>query len=298
MKRAVRWVGIGLGGIVVALALVVGVLLLVGNARLNKVYTIQVEQLVIPADAASIDNGRHIVSTVCEGCHADNMAGAPVLNAPGFAVINATNLTTGQGGVGNQYADDGWARAIRNGVDHDGKSLLLMPSPELYYLSDMDLRAAIAYLKSLPPVDHEVADPNLSIIVRILVATGAWHLDVASVINQSGPRPVAPPPGITPAYGEYLVHTRICRNCHGQNLAGGSNPDPTGPPVANITPGGDLGQWTEADFIKALRTGVTPQGKTLKPGMPWRIYGRLSDDELKAIWAYLQTVPAVTRPAP
>ena len=62
----------------------------------------------------------------------------------------------------------------------------------------------------------------------------------------------------------------------------------------NLTPAGDLGHWTEADFLKAIRTGTTIDGKALNPDlMPWRMIGKMTDDELKAIWLYLQTVPPV-----
>ena len=61
----------------------------------------------------------------------------------------------------------------------------------------------------------------------------------------------------------------------------------------NLTPGGDLGKWTEADFIQALRTGETPEGRRLdNEKMPWRSIGQLTDDELGALWLYLQSLPS------
>ncbi len=295
MKKVIKWIGIGLAALLIIIAIAVGSLLVVANARINKTYSVQVESLTIPTDAAAIDHGKHIVTTVCTGCHGANLSGQPVMNAPGFAVIYATNLTSGDGGVGKDYKDEDWVRAIRHGVDPDGKSLFLMPSPELYYLSDADLAAVIAYIKFVPPVDHQVPDVNFSVIAKILLATGSLNsLEVASAIDQNAPRPTAPQPGVNAAYGHYLEETHICQNCHGPNLAGGKNPDPNGPPVKNITPGGDLGHWSEADFVNAIRTGALPDGKTLNTAMPWKIYGGLTDDELKAIWLYLQSIPAVT----
>ena len=85
-----------------------------------------------------------------------------------------------------------------------------------------------------------------------------------------------------------------CVDCHGANLSGGpiTGAPPSSPPAANITPGGEISAWSEADFIKAMRTGVNPAGKQLDPFMPYRYVGKLSDDELKAIYLYQQTVPA------
>ena len=99
---------------------------------------------------------------------------------------------------------------------------------------------------------------------------------------------------MTVAYGEYLVNTAGCRTCHGVELSGGDPSDPESPPGPNLTPGGELGLWAEADFINTLRTGVTPAGRQLNPEfMPWESTAKLTDDELKAIWLYLKSVPAV-----
>ena len=69
---------------------------------------------------------------------------------------------------------------------------------------------------------------------------------------------------------------------------------PNAPPAANITPGGAISAWSEADFIKTIRNGVNPAGKQLDPFMPYKYIGKLNDDELRAIYLYLKTVPAAT----
>ena len=71
-----------------------------------------------------------------------------------------------------------------------------------------------------------------------------------------------------------------------------SGAPPTAPLAANITPGGAISAWSEADFIKTMRMGINPAGKQLDSFMPYKYIGRLSDDELKAIYVYLKTVPA------
>ena len=90
--------------------------------------------------------------------------------------------------------------------------------------------------------------------------------------------------GVTVAYGKYLALS--CAACHGDDLAGDFGP--------NITPGGTSGKWSEADFIRTLRLGTTPDARKLdSEDMPWKSFARLTDDELKAIWLYLKSVPAV-----
>jgi len=103
----------------------------------------------------------------------------------------------------------------------------------------------------------------------------------------------APVAGVTTEYGGYLVTLVECRFCHGQELAGGVYPDPSVTLITpNLTPGGELGFWTEEQFLATIQTGVTPSGHELNPElMPIKEVGNLTDDELKAIWLYLQSLP-------
>jgi mono/diheme cytochrome c family protein len=115
---------------------------------------------------------------------------------------------------------------------------------------------------------------------------------MADLIDHTGPRPTVPTVAVTKEYGDYLVRLAGCRQCHGQQLSGGKVDDPTsnllGP---NLTPGGELAAWSAADFITTIRTGVTPAQHTLNDMMPWKTYGKMSDDELKAVFLYLQSLP-------
>jgi hypothetical protein len=93
-------------------------------------------------------------------------------------------------------------------------------------------------------------------------------------------------------YGRYCL---ILPGLPWRDLAGSQEPGAG----LNLTPAGDLKNWTESDFIRALRTGVTPEGKNLNPElMPWKRIGELTDEELRAIWLYLQTLPPVENPVP
>ena len=158
-----------------------------------------------------------------------------------------------------------------------------MPSAVFYYLSDEDLGAVIAYLKSLPPVDNELPETDLGPIGRVMLALGQLPPEIipnVTVIDHNAPRPVAPAPGLSVEYGEYLAHG--CTTCHtanfnGQTIRGGGNVFV----ALNLTPGGELVGWSEEQFITTMRTGVTPGGKQLKDFMPWKFFGQMTDDELK-----------------
>ena len=301
MKRILKWTGIVLGGLIGLLLILVVALYLIGGSKQHKRWNIEPEALTIPSDAASVARGEHLVRSVaiCVGCHGDNLAGKVLINQPGFAVIYALNLTPGEGGAGAEFKDPDFVRAIRHGIDPDGRALLVMPAENFYYMSDSDLGAVIAYLRTLPPVNNQLPDPRLDFLARMLLATGViktGDIIPAEQIDHAT-RPAIPEAGVTREYGDYLVHIGGCHDCHGANLAGGA--DPNVPLGANITPGGDLGKWDEATYMGVIRTGSTPAGRKLSMEMPWARYSGMTDEELKSVWLSLAALPALpNNPAP
>jgi mono/diheme cytochrome c family protein len=285
MKKVFKWIGIVLGGLIGVIILAVLGLSFRANARLNKTYQIQPETVSIPADSYAIAEGERLASFYCTGCHGENLGGTDFFSEPALAVIDTPNLTSGNGGIGNQYSDADWVRAIRHGVDPQGESLFIMPAKDFYYLNDEDLGQIIAYLKTLPPVDNTSNDFSFTIMGRVLLGAGVFG-DVlnAETIDHAGPRPESPVVGVTEEYGEYLVNTIGCRTCHGQELSGGQDPAPGAPPGPNLTPGGHLSSWTDSTFITTVRTRQSEW-------MPFESLAKMNDDELRAIWTYLQALP-------
>jgi cytochrome c553 len=286
MKKALKWTGIGLGAILTLIVLVVAGLYLNAELRLNKTYNVSVEAVSIPADPAAIERGRHWAAVYCADCHGDNMAGTVKFDDPAIGHIEALNLTTGSGGAGAEYTDTDWVRALRHGLNPEAKPMLGMPSGDYYNLSDTDLGDIIAYIKSVPAVDAEMQDPELTPMGRVLLAAGAFgDIIEAEKINHSAVRPTPVSPAVSEAYGEYLSKTSGCKTCHGADLSGGKDPDPSAPPAPNLTPGGEFKGWAEAEFMLAARTRTSKF-------MPWKSLGQMTDDELKALWLYLKSMPA------
>ena len=115
----------------------------------------------------------------------------------------------------------------------------------------------------------------------------------AELIPHDAPRPVAPEPGITPEYGEYLSYS--CQVCHGPTLSGGEIPGfpPEWPSAPNLTAGkgSRLPSWGEEGFIEIIRTGEK-HGRSINPDyMPWESYRHMTDNELRAVYTYLQSLP-------
>jgi len=299
MKRILKLIGKIVGGLVGLLLLAFAVLYIIGSVKWNgireKDYEISVEKLSIPTDQASITRGEHIATIrMCKDCHTETWSGQSD-SVPGLITLSIPNLTSGLGGVGATNTDEDWVRAIRHGVGHDGRGLALMPSRIWYYLSDEDLADLIAYLKNLPPVDNELPKADLGPLGRVMMTLGQLPPEITApdvlVIDHDGPRPIAPEPGVTVEYGEYLAVS--CTLCHKADFNGGMITIDAEYLAPNLTPGGELHAWSEEDFITTMRTGVTPSGHQLKSVMPWKYFGQMTDDELKAVWMYLQSLPAL-----
>lgn len=299
MKRALKWIGIVLGGIV-GIVLIAGVVLhFVGKSRLNNAPEVATKPVTAATGETAVARGEYLVNVVseCRECHGDQLEGSVFFDGDIGIYLAAPNLTSGKGGIGTTYTDADWERAIRHGIGGDNRVLAIMPSNFLSHYSDADLAALIAYLKTVPPVDSEFGPRRIGFPGSILGGImGFDDLTRINGIDHDSVGSSAPEEGATAEYGEYMVNIALCSECHGANLAGitlaeGEDGPPEGP---NLTPGGELGSWTEADFINTIRTGQTPSGRQLDAEqMPWANFSQMSDIELQAIWAYLHSLPAL-----
>jgi mono/diheme cytochrome c family protein len=244
-----------------------------------------VQQMTIAAAPERIARGQHIANALCSGCHSLNeslpLSGGKNLGEEiPFPVGDITPVNLTPAGPIKDWSDGQLYRAIREGVDPDGRRLVVMSTLGVRNLSDDDIQSVIAYLRSQPAVAHETPRERLTYLAMIMAGAGLLP-------RAQGEAPVtvaAPPRGPTAEYGEYIVKWVGCAECHGPNLTGGKMGfgPPPGPNI-HVVKG-----WTEAQFIQTFRSGVNPFGKKLDPNMmPWRTVGRLDDDELAAVHAYI-----------
>jgi cytochrome c553 len=292
--KILKWAGIALGAFVALVVVALGAVYFGSQSKIQKEYAVAAEAITAGSDSALIQRGQHLVTSVnaCIGCHGEDLGGKQMIDAPVFATVAASNLTTGRGGVGAKYTDVLFERAIRHGINADGRSIAIMPASHYNRLSDDDLRSVIAYVKSVPPVDNELKPFSAGPISRAITLAGAPFFSAAVIAHDAPHRP-APVAGETVEYGEYLVSVGACRECHGPNLSGGLMPGESegGRMAPNLTPAG-LKAYTEADFMTALREGKRPGGAPIDTMMPWKEYRGMTDGEIKAVWSYLRTVPA------
>ena len=218
---------------------------------------------------------------------------------PPMGTLYAPNLTPG--GDIDDWTDGEVIRAIREGVHRDGRSLLIMPSNVGRNFSDEDVQALVAYLRSQPATGGPTPRNQLNLL-------GALFLNLADLRTVQAPvgQVTAPPVEDALAYGRYMVDIIGCRDCHGEQLQGkadnGQPGPPPGPNLTRIVPG-----WTEAEFMTFFNTGRMPNGAMVPmeelssgyatPRMPWNeVRASTTDDELKAMYAYLSSLPAVEGP--
>lgn len=291
--KIIKWIGISLGSIAALILIFIAVTYFITEQHRNQIYQIEGETVEVSADSAAIAHGKHVATIRgCVECHGDNLGGKVFIDDPAMGLLIATNLTDGEGGIGSEYTNEDLVKAIRNGVNKEGKPAIFMPSHEYNSIDSRDLSALISYIRSVEPVDNVQPESSIAILARLIYLFGDLHLFPARMIDHEKPIP-EPVESRTPLeMGEYLAAT--CTGCHGAGFAGGKIPGvpPDWPEASNITPSGNLGNWTADDFKAAMKTGVTPEGKELvMEYMPWQVLGEMNDEELEGLFTYLQSLP-------
>lgn len=285
LKKLLKWVGIALGSVAILLAIFYAVVYFQTESRINNVYNVSLQTLTIPTDSASYILGKHVAEIRgCLGCHGADLAHGETFfdEKTPIGVLVAANITAGKGGIA--YTDQDWIRALRHGLGKDNKSLWFMPSHEIFHISNQEMAALIGYLKKQPPVDYLVPTKSIKPLGRILTFMDELPLLPAEKIDHNATYPEEVKLAVNAQYGKYLGIA--CTGCHSANLKGAPAHSPEQPPIPDISSTGNLGKWTEEGFVQLFHTGKTPEGRVLSKYMPVKDF-TYSDDELKAIYAYL-----------
>jgi mono/diheme cytochrome c family protein len=308
--KILMWLGL-------AIVLIIGIVLIYVQLNGNKKFEAPFPDIKASADPVIIERGSYLAygPSHCAVCHmpmdkikeVDNGLRLPLSGGweepiPGIGTFRAPNLTPDpETGIG-KLSDAMIARAIRYDVKHDGS--LLFPFMEFQGMSDADLTAVISFLRSQDPVNHHVKPTELGFVGKALVAFG--------LLKPEGPKST-PPKSVereaTAAYGKYLANNvGNCRGCHiamdsqgkqtGADFAGGGifPPNPFSDGYAFISPNltpdlatGVIAEWDEEFFVDRFRGGRLHQGSP----MPWGLYSRMDETDLKALYQYLHSLDPV-----
>ena len=299
-----KWGGVVLTGLLTLLPTLLLVLALVGFAKLNQHHNNAAADIKVAGTPAQVARGQQLAN-ICASCHSPDgqpvLSGANFITTFGFLPVGtfyAPNLTP-SGNI-KDWTDGEVIRAIREGVHQNGRSLLIMPSETFRHMSDDDVQALVAYLRSQPATGGPSPDNQWNVL-------GAIFINLSDFRTAQAPAgPVAAPQPGTPEYGHYLVSIIGCANCHGDQLQGrldtGQPGPPAGPNLTQIVP-----TWTEAQFMTFFNTGRRPDGSpvpnetlangTQRPRMPWdEVRAATTDADLHDLYTYLHSLPPVDSP--
>lgn len=239
-------------------------------------------------------------AALCADCHSSQGGGSSVLDggenfmagpgAPPIGAVHPTNLTPA--GELKDWSDGDIIRAIREGVHKSGRPLIIMPAMAFHAMSDEDVQAVVAYLRSQDPVENSLPPTKINVLGAIMLGAGLFPPEIIAA-QEPITGAVSTPQTGTAERGEYLTTIMGCRDCHGVDLSG-NGPNGAGPNLTALLP-----QWSEEQFVSTIRTGVDPSGHELNPElMPWKAYGQvLLDDELKDMYTYLHGLTPIVKGA-
>jgi mono/diheme cytochrome c family protein len=283
----IKWGGGGLAAFLSTATALISVIAIIGLIKVHA-RSAPAPDLKVAGTPKQIQRGKAISDGFCSACHSKTGTLTGGLDVgEDFPVpvgsFVSSNLTPA--GKLNSWSDGDIFRGIRNSVDRDGRWLVIMSYTNAGKLSDDDIRSVIAYIRSLPAAGKPTGNPPDRLNLLGIVMLGAGMLPEGKPVSTGIVK--APLAGPTLQYGEYILSYQDCRACHGANLTGGV-PGQLGPlgPDLNLVKG-----WKLEDFVATMRTGVDPNGHELGKGMPWRPIGRMSDEELRAVYEYLTHLP-------
>jgi cytochrome c2 len=311
MKKAFRY-----------LLIIVGIILLIAGGFAAFVairgipkYKAEKISLTVEATPARLEKGQKLATMLCASCHLDQntgkFTGHKMEEAGAFGEIYSKNITKDKKYGRGNWTDGELAVLLRTGVKPDG-TYLPPYMPKLIHFSDEDLASVIVFLRSEHPwvQANTTRQPQSkpSFLAKFLTNIGA-------VKPFNFPKAPIPEPDTTNAvaWGRYIALGQMeCFSCHSKDFAkndylhpekspgffGGGNKLTVGDgntiTSRNITMDEEtgIGKWSEEDFVKAVKYGELPNNQhRLRP--PMKPYSLLTDNEVKAIYAYLKTIPEI-----
>jgi len=277
MRKALRWAGIGLGGLIALLIVAVIVIWAWSEAILRRDYAAAAEPLPAPTPAERAEAPRLARVLGCLSCHGEGLKGKLMFDAPGVARVFAPNITEIAAGASDQQL----AAGIRQGIGHDGRGLFIMPSPMYSRLTDKETAALVGWIRTLPRAQGQTKGLSAGPIGRLGLVIGSFRPGPEGVAEYRRQAPIALGPEHEAARHLAAI---ACSECHGPALMGGSaGPDAKSPDL-RIAAGYD-----SAQFRTLMRSGRPPDGRDLglMATVSKQDFSHLTDAEIDALHAYL-----------
>lgn len=313
MKKFLKWFFI---------VLVVGIASLLSYVKLALPNVGDAPDMKVEITPERVARGEYLANhvTLCIDCHSKRdwtrFAGPPVEGTFGMGgelfdhkfgfpgSYYSKNITPE--GI-SRYTDGELFRIITTGVNKEGKAIFpVMPYPYYGQMDEEDIKAIIAYIRTLKPIKNEVKESVSDFPMNFIINTIPHKANLQKM----------PPKNDAVSYGKYLATAGACMECHTQvdkgqiipelAYSGGREfPFPDGSIVrsGNITPDKEtgIGVWTREQFVYLFRarSDSAALAKKLAPGesnsiMPWTMYGKMNQEDLEAIFAYLRTLKPIS----
>ena len=289
MNKWVKRTGVAVAVVAALAGLAAATGLVMANQRMHRTVQVDGRPVAIPGDAAAIERGAYLfASRGCADCHGANGAGRMFIDTPDGLRVRGANLTAGANSATRDYRPGDWDLAIRHGLAANGRPLMIMPSEDYNRLTDADLGALVAYIRSLPAVDGEPALVTLPLVPRLAYGFGVMR-DAAAKIDHALPPEAPVAEGVTVEHGKYVAS--MCRGCHGLALAGGRIPG--APPEWPVAPAllGTSGivatRYPDpAAFARMFKSGKRPDGTAVQV-MPFEALRQMNETDVAALHLYL-----------
>ncbi len=226
------------------------------------------------SEAAKIAHGKRLADILdCTGCHGGNLQGTNLADKPQDGAMYAPNITL----LIPRYSDADLEKLLRHGVPRDGRQFWFMPVESFQFLSDRDLAAIVAYLRTFKPAGQALPPFKFNSVEQKDVDTGVLGNARSQIAKYQKNRPIDL--GAQHSWGRYLVET-TCTACHNNALQG----------WPNFTPNLDIaGAYSKPELIRLLTSGQGKTGKDVGPmsGVARRYFSHLTPKEREAIVDYV-----------
>jgi len=278
MARALRWAGYALAAVFGLILIAAAAIWLLSSLKLKATVEGRPERLVQATPAQQADIEPEARSLGCFSCHGEGLRGNKMFDEPLLGTVWAPNLTL----VAAHASDQQLARAIRQGIGVDGRSLFVMPSEAFQHLSDQEVAGLITMIRNLPRTDKATPGNSYGPLGRLGIVIGKFKTAPQLVSEYAVQEPI--PVGPQFEAGRQLAITR-CSACHAADLTGKEvKPGETSPDLTIA------GAYDLSGFKKLIRGGVPAGGQKIPMMGPTARsdLSHMTDPEIEALFAYLQ----------